>query len=163
MIYLCLPPGFNSIWDSSRIHLNSQYFVVDSLWVTFFSLSHFLWWPVSCNSLHQNAWDLPSYIPCGISTHYISRTGDWESFSQFTLALKSLGQHTHTLDSALVSSHWARHVRTPGKLIFTSLFVYLHLSFSSKIRNCFTCMMQTKGQKRSRCACLCKPACFLLS
>ncbi len=111
-------------------------------WHVFFS--YFLWWPLSCNSLHHNAWDLPSYIPCGISTHYISRTGAWESFSQSTLALKSLGQHTDTLDSALVNSHWARHVWTPG-IIFTSLLIYLHLSFSSKIRNCFTCMMQTKG------------------
>lgn len=63
--------------------------------------------------------------------------------SVHTGPLEPRATHTHTLDSALVNSHWVRHVWTPGILIFTSLLIYLHLSFSSKIR--ITCMMQTKG------------------
>ncbi len=138
MIYLCLPPGFNSIWDSSRIH-NILLLTVYG-WHFF---SHFLWWPVSCNSLRQNAWDLSSYISCGISMHYISRTGAWESLSQSTLALNSpRATHTHTR-AHTYTLHARTHTHTTTQLeqslsascqdswetYFKSLFIYLHLSF----------------------------------
>lgn len=38
-------------------------------------------------------WHHRSHV-AGVRTHYISRTGAWDSFSQFTLALRSLWQHT---------------------------------------------------------------------